>query len=932
MAAPSSGSDEELPSVSNEDLDRIFDAVTHPDAAQSASADGFDDAACIPRHAVAATAASTASRRNAGIKRRASVTDPLPIGIRAGDTTFEVPELIKRARTERVLPEDGTWVDRDQDSSGGRYGARWMKEEINRKNTLQKHPDYQFLKLVAGASNTRVERLYDEDSVGEDMRAQVAEQQARLSVQEAQTDLASLDTALTKLREEQDTSERLIGRVTERQRTDGLLMAAPRHVTAVQDYVEIVRANRARIDDSNVVERWASAAAAVPVAADMGSLYKRVLDRLLTEVDEDMGVQDIPSSQLAQVLIWPRRGTRGQKARDMLLDLFGRGFPRQQLEGAEASPLGVEEVAADEEIPPVMELALGRLLTLRTHAIEGLANDRRGEFVDAFVTTVPNDRDAAFIALTLATDRNFRTAVLGFYRDRAWRSWLDEARAVAEVLESGAALLRLEAPLSSPGRRGALVFKTSDVLAAEEAIRVERQMRARGATDDEIRGERRFARENILENPPNRIMAISNTTLDQYADMARDVRVLLGPVGPGSLPLPALRQAGILGSPGLDDDRSLMALLTLAQSDFTTERERQVDASASSLTAWARAMSWYEDIGGTLFVDLDTDFPADSRMRAAQRAGREIAPWGVELRRAPPRYSAPMRVLWDRHVPDMRAVQETIEAALVVHAKGAVDESQLTPAHREAFARLLASARVPPLTSAQHTVYKIMSGGVDPEQAALTTQDRIITRGPLVVFAVRLYRTELEVDRLRLEREIAQRRRLMESTRARMDALTRGEPIVHSAPMLPYQHRRGWVEQPEHSGIVEMIDIVPQAIGEAWTTLMRWAPNITNTITLEDAQRDLRMRHDLAKLVAVHMSMIAQSWPKQYLQLRLRTYSKIDLVDVVERFRKNYELTPTGRGPPPRPPTPRTRRDARWVATVKPSQGVGSRGGGLFVL
>ncbi len=63
-----------------------------------------------------------------------------------------------------------------------------------------------------------------------------------------------------------------------------------------------------------------------------------------------------------------------------------------------------------------------------------------------------------------------------------------------------------------------------------------------GATDDEIRGERRFARENILENPPNRIMAISNTTLDQYADMARDVRVLLGPVGPGSLPLPALLQ------------------------------------------------------------------------------------------------------------------------------------------------------------------------------------------------------------------------------------------------------------------------------------------------------------------------------------------------------------------------------------------------------
>ncbi len=934
-SAAADTSDGDMPAVSNEELDIVWDTVVRDSQAGSA------------RRARSSGSKRTAETRSddddddddaaaSSSSARVSTGERLLLGLEAGDLSFDVPELRKRARRgDRVPAEDGTWVEPGSDpTEGGRYGPQWREEAISRQKILEADPNFQFLSLVAGAANTRVSRLYDENSVGEAMRARISEGQARLASQEAQIEAATLERSLAGMRTEQTRAERSLGRVTERQRTDGLLRAAPRHVSAVQTYVDLVRAREVRVDVSNVLERWAAPAgvgvgAQRLMAADMGSLYRRVLDRILEEDDDMLGVglgadEGLRPATLALPLLFPRPAMANPSARAALTDLFRSGFPHEVLLMGEGD--SDPEATADESAPPTLERALGRLIVLRTLASDDILSERRSAVFSAFAMRLgTGDIQRALSDLTAVIDGEFRVAAIASYRQIAWQQWRAEAAAVANVLESALFVLQLESPLASPSPGS--TFKTSDELAQEAAELAERRARVSGMSDAVALQEGQTARDRVLENPPNRIMVRSTATLALYGRYVLSVRALITRAEAANEGVAALRAAGVLGSPALDDDLAVLALARAADSRFSTEAERAVGTTgATRLASWAGAMSWYEDIGGTLFVDLETDFPASDAMRAERRAGREITPWGIERRLPPVLYSAPMRALWDRHVPEMRAAIDSIEKAVL--AKSIVQEGADPEAIRRAETKGL-----PRLTRVQRIVYTTLTGGIDPVHASTTSQDRILTRGPLIVFAVRLYQADLVVTRDALERAIEQRRGVMEATRDRLDKMVRGQPVVRSVPEIPYQHLRGWVERPENSGVVSVLEIVVFAIGKAWNNLQQYAPHVADVMTIEDAQRDPTMRVDFAELVAVRMALSAQRFQKQWTPLKARMFNVIDLINVMQTFQKGYALKPTGVRPP-RPQAPRGAPGSAWRAEIIPVRGArrGRSGGDLLVL
>ena len=345
----------------------------------------------------------------------------------------------------------------------------------------------------------------------------------------------------------------------------------------------------------------------------------------------------------------------------------------------------------------------------------------------------------------------------------------------------------------------------------------------------------------------------------------------------------ALLLTGVLGSNALLDDRALLALLQEKEINLSS------DEAVLPVTKWAAAMAWYEWIGGPLFREegVNTKFPADETLRSSVAYGvQDVPAFSLGLNPRPPaHFSLNMRGLWARHIPDWRL------------ALNKFDTRQI-------------------LTDVEAIVDDEMSGGVAIPPVSLL--DKTWRRGPVLVFAIRLYRTELAVARNQLKEEVDRRQTLIDSISDRMSKMLRGEPVERQAPALPYEHRRGWVEQPEHSGVVRMESIVMKGIGSAWSRLKRLAPKVTDIVDIEFVQRDPQMREDFAELVAIEMSFVAQRFPKQYIQLGQRAHNMTDLINVINRFKRNYKLVKTGAAPV-RKPRPRAAPGAAWVADQSPT-------------
>ena len=867
--------DDTLMPVTDAELDAIWNAVTDA-RPQDSVQDGRDEPP---------GSSSGDDSADGGRKRPSSAM----IGIKAGRTSFTVPALREEAKRRRVLPEDGTWVNEDAADPGDRFGPRWRDEEISRQNTLERDPNYQFITAVAGATNTTVERLYDEDSLGASMRRRITEYQARLAGQEAIVDLEKLEKSLDTEESTREKNFQLQGEVMARQ-YEGFLAAAKRHAAAVETYINRVYARRDRVDTTNLLVETSSA---TWVGASKKELTRRVIDAEFgIDANEMGGVDPIGVNvSLANVtaasafnppmiinmmmqgmkdtveeLIEKIEGNEYRRMEELAgsAQYVKWGDVRRILNGLHefAWPSGNEETASSTDAPEALCIALRRLIVLK-HA----THEERIRTVQDFVSD-PSGRSGL--------DNTIRDSVRARFEKNAWEVWLKEAEGLVKVIETATTLLGEESQLTSP-TEGLSSPPTEDERVGYHIMLFSSETDMRDAKVNAAR----------LES----LMTLARAEADNQE----------------ATTLGILKKGNLVGGVDLWNDKVIMEDVGLFGDDVVEGN------TPDELKVWTDGLNLYETLGGDLLDRLGVEFPVSNNMREAARSNADIPTWSAEMQRPPPSYTTRMKRLWDRHTP------------VLLSAIGKCE-------------RVAGGDTTVRLTTKERTVYTIVRGfncEVGP-----TEVDQVVREvgKSVLVFSARLYEADLLLAAKMLERVIEQQDKKIEATRERIGKITRGEPVVRAVPEAPYEHRRGWVEQPEHSGVVRLVPIVTQGIAAAWNRLRRLAPDITGAVDVEFLQHDPQMRPDFADLVAVEMALMEQRFPKKYIQLGQRAHTMTDLVSVVQRFRNNFELRHTpggGTAPMPMPPRPEAGRDALGrrrpiVADITPS-GRRGRGGGMIL-
>ncbi len=888
-----------MQALSNAELDKLWDSVS---------------ARRSPDEDMTRPSQSSDEERHGDAARKRGWTS---IGVKAGETSFEVEELREREKRRRILPEDGTWVEEDAPDPSDVFGPEWREEELSRQKILEDDPDYQFLTLVAGASNTQVELLYDEDSLGEAMRRRLGEQQVKMAAQEASVEIDKLQASLIKLQQNQVASTRLQGEVTERQ-TTGILASANIHYVAVTEYVGSVAARSARVDVTNLLEK---AVATRRVFASMGNLALRVINTQFSG-DESAGI-NVPPTLLSALIMWDI-DTQKPRVEDILDDIDKEARASAEEEGSVSPYVTGGDVRVilrglhshgwrtgeprDIRAPDALIIALKRLIALKTAS----ANTRDAAVRNFMEVQNPVTRASVAQTGSLVVDTVAEREVLDEFRKTSWKVWLDEADALVLMLETGVNLLEEKSPLSSP--------------TSEQIVQAPRVLRAVG--EDEPPAQ--VLQERVEQDAPNlRIMAVDDNYIAEVKRRVRRVKHRVGDAkkyaseNPGAQAGVILRKAKVVGGPDLAGDMAFMKSAPQGGEIPPTAEE--------DISRWASVRSWYEELGGDLFIRLDVEFPVTLEDRERQRGGRDVPIWSAATGVPPPSYSTRMIQLWNRHTPKLASAiskiadairrTATAEVPLLPRRTQLVSREKLRRAE-DARRRLLAIP-VPKLTRQERIVYRTLKG-VMPEAAALVRDDRIrmLSNDSVLVVSARLYEAELAISEETLREEIDQRGNLMLTTRERIDKMLRGEAVVRAAPRAPYHHRRGWVEQPEHSGVVRMRPIVVQSIGAAWGRVQRLAPNIAEVVDIEFAQHDPQMRVDFAELVSVEMAIVAQRFPKQYIQLGQRAHTMVDMLNVMNRFRRNYSLRrvpmTSGASAAAQRPRPTPAPGAAYVAQVTP--------------
>lgn len=888
-----------MQALSNSELDKLWDSVSarrSPDEDMTRPSQSSDE----EQHGDAAR------------KRRWT-----NIGVKAGETSFEVEKLRKLEKRRRILPEDGTWVEEDAPEPSDVFGREWREEELSRQKILEDNPDYMFLTLVAGASNTQVELLYDEDSLGEAMRRRLGEQQVKMAAQEASVEIDKLQASLIKLQQNQVASTRLQGEVTERQ-TTGVLASANIHYVALTEYVGSVAARSARVDVTNLLEKAVTPPRRPPFAS-MGDLALRVINAQFSG-DESAGT-NVPPTLLSALIMWDIK-TQKLRVEDILDDIDKKARASAEEEESASPYVTGGDVRVilrglhshgwrtgktrDIRAPGALIIALKRLISLKYASTETRDASVRN-FMD-----VENPITRASVAQPTSLDVDTRAAreVLAEFRKTSWKVWLGEAEALVLMLETGVKLLEEKSPLSSPTLR--------------QVPRVLRAVREDEPPPAQVLQDR------AEQDAPNlRIMAVDDAYIDKVKRRVERVKRRVVEAkkyasdNPGAQAGVILRKAKVVGGPDLADDMAFKK-----SSPQGGEIPPNVE---DEIARWANAMSWYEELGGDLFIRLDVEFPVTLEDREAKRGGKDVPIWSAATGVPPPSYSTRMIQLWNRHTPTLAsaiskvadAIQRTATAKVppLPRRTHLISPEKLRRAEEDR--RRLLAIPVPKLTRKERIVYRTLKG-VMPEAAALVRDDRIrmLANDSVLVVSARLYEAELAISEETLREEIDQRGKLMLTTRERIDKMLRGEAVVRAAPRAPYHHRRGWVEQPEHSGVVRMRPIVVQSIGAAWSRVQRLAPNIAEVVDIEFAQHDPQMRVDFAELVSVEMAIVAQRFPKQYIQLGQRAHTMVDMLNVMNRFRRNYSLRrvpmTSGASAAAQRPRPTPAPGAAYVAEVTP--------------
>lgn len=834
------------------------------------------------------------------------------LGLPAGAASFDIPEL-QDYKKGRILPENGTYVAPGEDpTEGGRFGPQYRQEMWTRQRILEQNPDYQFIFILSGLTNAPVERLYNEDSLDRSFRMRLAQSQTQLRVQEVQQTRDSLQRDLTREQGAQISAVALRGRLNERRRADGILALLPAHVQAVRRYILEQEDNFYRLAVGSTLELGVGQLVSVPAREE--AVLERAIVQLLggpnsAEDEPDIGTSVQVTTDILVRFAFGDSNTGALRlaevassatVRSALITAYRLAFPGKTpifYDGQTSLTDGPRSPDA----PLALREAVQRLLALHVLAKVNDLTTERDRMLASLVAQFSMDSGRAVSQAARLTTQTFVPRARELSRDQALPSWISELRAVASVLRTALDLHDAESQMAAPRSAEQPVRTISEIAQAAGA-----EMRTRatlaGATVAAAEASARTEIARVLANPPNHLFAVPQSERDAARVTLTEVDRRLAAV-PSSVEredtFATLTALGVLGSPSLEAD------LSLRQAVSATER-RQLSTPVSDDRTWTNAMSWYEQLGGTLFAERDAwsvddddsatvvtagvEFPASS----ASRKTDDIPLWGPTSS-PPPAISTQARALWEQHVPVLRTALAKIAAASAraSTAENATGTATNRNAREGALPEELRPDSAPPqLTTNEILVFRTMTGGYAPEEAERFPEAFPKTRWPLFVFMSRLLETELAFADASIEQTITTREALLDSIRQRIQAILRGIPQPAAVVEPPYQHRRSYVEQPVNSGIVSLKPIVTASIEKAWGQLNRLAPHITRAVhnDVEVIQHTPGVRTDFAELVAVNMSIAAQQFPTRYKQLGERVYTALDMNNLIHRFRFTIKI------------------------------------------
>lgn len=767
-----------------------------------------------------------------------------------GETTFTVqdPDL-DLLRNAPVPAEDGRWPD-DPDERGAndarRFGPEWRGQMQSRRELLERDPNYQFLTLVAGESNNDVVMLYEEDSMGHLDRARMRQFQQRRAIEQAEVTLGDLTTQTTAITTRVVTLERTLSRAQTVLTNDDVLRLRTRHTRRVGDYTRALH-NR------------------VEMRAFLAFLRARQAPMFVVDDEANIDIAEEAWAKLRETTLRPPKlGLRGFGAL-LTVQQIGRNGRRLVIPDFTDTPF-----ASTVSEPPKAGSGTGRV------------------DVEPFVDDPLFDLTA--LVDWLKTDPSWTEDPL--HRVQALERWLllDVVEALSLNETEEVELERLMGALSaSPTSEAAWELRT--FLATEVKPLAAASLKyayVRNLLIEAVRlGE-------LMES--GQAMQDADSTFDVQFGAAAEAAEVVGTRGAGA-PVPmrpshimditpaltgrwraanlqiqarveSMRDAVISG-----DNGAMLAQLnalgdTSARTDpLVTEGDESRFAGIPNANDWIEPMVVYEHVAGKAAFS-DADFPSTAADRLGARDQRLLVPWSAVGHKPPDNFSQPMLAIYAALMPPWRNLLDKIGRAPPAPPKTdfTADEIQL---------------------------YAAMSGGVFDIATGLPGGAQLnFLDDDAFIFGSRLYYAAADLRRMSLDRSLERWRAQLSAVQDRIAAMQRGEPAIVRAPETPYEHRRGWVEEPENSGVVHMKAIVVAAIDKAWSLVKRWTSlGAHEDIDVEFMQHDIAVRGDFATLVAIEMAKAAQRFPKQYLQLGLRTLNDVDERSVMQRFRRGYGVS-----------------------------------------
>jgi hypothetical protein len=108
----------------------------------------------------------------------------------------------------------------------------------------------------------------------------------------------------------------------------------------------------------------------------------------------------------------------------------------------------------------------------------------------------------------------------------------------------------------------------------------------------------------------------------------------------------------------------------------------------------------------------------------------------------------------------------------------------------------------------------------------------------------------------------------------------------------PPKNNRAWVELPEHSGVINMKPLLVAGIAKAYDVLNTGLDLKSQKVSFETLQRN-EHKTKFAELVAGYMSLIQKKNPNKYDNIKLLEYTKTDIRNLLNRFKKIYKKQPS---------------------------------------